>query len=220
MTTADAPSSGSFIVRILFTAVVFAAIHVAILTGAISLAIFVLFCALALAPGTAALRGAGGNRPKFVLCAVALLALAACALLWPTSDGRLPLVLPPVLGYIVTSVFFAHSLLPGQVPIIVRMCLITRGDPLPEGLESYARNLTWGWAILPALLTLIALVVLAAFGLREWSWTSNVANPILLAAFFLGEHVYRAWRFPQLGKPSIVRTIEVMLNVSSWRRPS
>jgi len=220
MTTADAPSSRPFVGRILLIAAVFASIHAATLAGAIPLAIFVLFCALALVPATAALRASGGRRSKYALLAAALSLLAACALLWQTSDSRLALILPSFLGSLLTSAFFAYSLLPGQVPIIVRICHVTRGNPLPDGLESYARRLTLGWAILPALLALTALAVLATFGLREWSWVSNVANPILMSAFFLGEHVFRAWRLPQMGKPSIVRTIDVMLNSPSWRRPS
>ncbi len=220
MTTADAPSSRPFVGRILLIAAVFASIHAATLAGAIPLAIFVLFCALALVPATAALRASGGRRSKYALLAAALSLLAACALLWQTSDSRLALILPSFLCSLLTSAFFAYSLLPGQVPIIVRICHVTRGNPLPDGLESYARRLTLGWAILPALLALTALAVLATFGLREWSWVSNVANPILMSAFFLGEHVFRAWRLPQMGKPSIVRTIDVMLNSPSWRRPS
>ena len=220
MTTANTPSSRPFVGRILLIAAVFASIHAATLAGAIPLAIFVLFCALALVPAAAALRASGGRRSKYALLAAALSLLAACALLWQTNDSRLALILPSFLGSLLTSAFFAYSLLPGQVPIIVRICHVTRGNPLPDGLESYARRLTLGWAILPALLALTALAVLATFGLREWSWVSNVANPILMLAFFLGEHAFRAWRLPQLGKPSIVRTIDVMLNSPCWRRPS
>ena len=220
MTIADSPSFKPIIGRILLTAAVFASIHAAILTGAISLAVFVLFCALALVPATAALRASGGSRSKYALFAAALSLVAAFVLLWPTGDNRLALILPSFVGNLLTSAFFAYSLLPGQVPIIVRICHVSRGYPLPEGLEPYARRLTLGWAILPALLALIALAVLATFGLREWSWVSNVANPILLSAFFLGEHIFRAWRLPHLGRPSIARTIRVMLNTPSWRRPS
>jgi len=220
MTTADLPSSRPFIGQILLTAAVFASIHAAILAGTISLAVFVLFCALAIVPATAALRASRGSRLKYGLCAAALFLVAAGALLWPTFDSRLALILPSFVGNLLTSAFFAFSLMPGQVPIIVRICHISRGYPLPEGLEPYARRVTLGWAILPALLALTALAVLATFGVREWSWVSNVANPILLSAFFLGEHIFRGWRLPQLGKPSIVRTIHIMLNTPSWRRPS
>jgi len=217
MTTAELHSSRPFTVQILLIAVAFISIHTATLAGAISLAVFVLFCALALVSATTALRAPKGSRSKYGLCAVALLLVAAGAVLWPTIDSRLALILPPLLGNLLTSAFFAYSLLPGQVPVIVRICHASRGYPLPEGLESYARRVTLGWAILPALLALTALAVLAAFGVREWSWVSNMANPILLSALFVGEHVFRGWRLPQLGKPSIIRTIHLMLDTPSWR---
>ena len=107
MTTADTPSSRPFIGRILLIAAVFASIHAATLAGAISLAIFVLFCALALVPATAALRASGGSRSKYALWAAALSLLAACALLWQTNDSRLALILPSFQGSLLTSAFFA-----------------------------------------------------------------------------------------------------------------
>ncbi len=98
------------------------------------------------------------------------------------------------------------------------MCHISRGKILPEGLEDYARRLTWGWVIVPAALGFGALAVLAAFGLEAWSWASNVANPIVLAAFFAGEHLYRARNMPHLGKASILKTFKIMTDSDTWRR--
>ena len=216
--SAAAPSStGPKFSRLIFTAAVFISVHAAILAGAIHLAVALVFFSLAFAPAASALRAEKKRRWLYVTIAAILLVLAICAIKWPGIDGRLALILPAFLGSMLVSAFFAYSLLPGQVPVIVRMCHIRRGPVLPEGLERYARRLTWGWVFLPAFLAFAALAVLAAFGLEAWSWTNNVVNPLILASFFAGEHAYRAWRMPHLGKPSLLQTFGVMANKDSWR---
>ena len=77
--------------------------------------------------------------------------------------------------------------------------------------------LTWAWAVLPVFLAVTALAIYAAFGVAAWSWASNVVNPALLVAFYVGEHVYRGLYLPHLGTPSILETVEVMFDPVSWR---
>jgi uncharacterized membrane protein len=211
-------SPRSNVLRLILTAAVFVAVHGAILAGAIHVAVALVMLSLAFAPAASALRAEVKHRWLYAAIAALMLILAACALSWPGVDGRMALVLPAFLGSMLVSGFFAYSLLPNQVPVIVRMCHITRGQVLPDGLERYARNLTWGWAVLPALLAFAALAILGIFGLEAWSWANNVANPIILASFFAGEHVYRARLMPHLGKPSMRKTFDVMVNKHSWRR--
>jgi uncharacterized membrane protein len=211
-------SSRSNVLRLTLTAAAFVAVHGAILAGAIHFAVAVVMLSLAFAPAASALQAESKHRWLYAAIAALMLILAAYAASWPGVDGRVALVLPAFLGSMLVSGFFAYSLLPNQMPVIVRMCHITRGKVLPDGLERYARNLTWGWAILPAVLAFAALAVLGAFGLEAWSWANNVANPIILASFFAGEHVYRARLMPHLGKPSMRQTFDVMVNKHSWRR--
>lgn len=210
---------GPAVVRLALAAATFLAFHIAILQGAISWAVAIVFCSLALVVAAKALR-AERRRYLLALFAAVLLAIAASVSWWQAEEARAALILPPLIGYILTSAFFAYSLLPGQMPVIVRMCHVTQGETLPEGLESYARALTWGWAVLPAVLALASILVLGLFGLEAWSWICNVVNPLLFAAFFIGEHVYRAWRLPHVDKPSIPRTLGVMLDPASWQRSS
>ncbi len=219
MKATASPPLGAALVRLSLAAVTVLAFHVAILQGAVSWAVAIVFCSLALAVGAQALR-AGRRRSSLALLAILLLAIAASASWWQVEEARAALILPPLIGYLLTSAFFAYSLLPGQKPVIVRMCHVTQGEILPQGLEPYARALTWGWAILPAVLALASVLALALFGLEAWSWVCNVINPLVFAAFFLGEHPYRAWRLPHVGKPSILRTLGVMLDSASWQRSS
>ncbi len=218
MRAAASRLSGPVVLRLSLVASAFLAIHFAILQDRLSWAVALIFCSLALTVAAGALRRGEGRRLSRSLLAVALLALAASSFWWRPSDARMALILPPLLGYIMTSAIFGFSLLPGQKPVIVRMCHVTQGETLPEGLEAYARALTFGWALLPILFAIVSLLVLLVFGLSAWSWFCNILSPLLLAAFFIGEHFYRAWRLPHVGKPSILRTLVVLLDTASWQR--
>jgi hypothetical protein len=215
----DAPTaSGSVVARLILVAAVLSAVHLATLFGSVRMAVAILFTGLAIVPTVGALGTVGGRRIRLALVAAGLIFVAVAAVAWPGLDGRAALLLPPFLGYMMTSAFFGWSLRPGHVPVIVRMSRVSRGDPLPEGVEPHARAVTWGWAVLPAVLAVGGLVVYWLFGLDAWSWVTNVGNPITLVGFFITEHLYRAWRLPHLGKPSFATTLDVMVNSSAWRR--
>lgn len=218
MTTHAASVRGGLLLRVLPIAAVFALVHILTLSGAVSLAIAVLLCAMFVGPLASALRSAGRWRLLCTLAGAGALLVAAILVEWPDAGTQAMLIVPPFLGCLLASAVFAHSLLPGEDPIITRMCRVSRGEVLPDGLAEYSRLLTWGWALLPALLGLAGLLAFAGWGLEAWSWTTNVVSPTVLAAYFVGEHVYRGFRHPHLGRPSIVRTFDVMLNSMSWRR--
>lgn len=218
MTTHAASLRGGLLLRVLLIAAVFALVHVLTLSGAVPLAIAVLLCAAFVGPLASALRSAGRWRLLCALAAVGALLVSAIFVEWPDAGTQAMLIVPPFLCCLLASAVFAHSLLPGEDPIITRMCRVSRGEALPEGLAEYSRLLTWGWALLPALLGLAGLIAFAAWGLEAWSWATNVVSPTVLAVYFVGEHAYRGFRHPHLGRPSIVRTFDVMLNSMSWRR--
>jgi uncharacterized membrane protein len=215
----DAPTVPvSVVARLILVAALLGAVHLATLFGSVRMAVAILFTGLAIGPAAGALGTVGRRRIRLALVAAGLIFVAAAAVAWPGLDGRPALLVPPFLGYLMTSAFFGWSLRPGHVPVIVRLSRISRRDPLPEGVEPYARAVTWGWAVLPAVLGVGALVVYLLFGLEAWSWVSNIGNPITLVAFFVTEHLYRAWRMPHLGKASLATTLDVMANTSAWRR--
>ena len=204
--------------RVLLVAAAFTLVHVLTLYGAAPLAVAVLVCAMLVGPVALVLRRAGRWRLVWLTAGVGALLAAMIAVEWPDAGTQAMLVVPPFLGCLMASAFFAHSLMPGEDPIITRLCRISRGDALPDGLAEYARLLTWGWAFLPALLGFAGVAAFVAGGLEAWSWATNVVSPTVLAAYFVGEHIYRGFRHPSLGRPSILRTFNVMLSSTSWRR--
>lgn len=192
-------------------------VHLLTLAGDIPLAAMTIVGALILVWATAMLRGAERRGIHAAIVAVVCLAAAGLFVAVPTLDMQAVLIAPPLCGYLLTSAVFAYSLLPDKEPLITRFCRMMRQGELPDGLEAYARMLTWAWAILPAFLAVTAMGIYAAFGLNAWSWASNVVNPALLVSFYVGEHVFRGLCLPHLGTPSILKTVEVMFDPVTWR---
>jgi len=217
MTTRAATSRGALLARLLLIGAAFFAVHLLILAGDVRLAVLVLLLVIVIGPGVTSVRNLLHGKHLIFSLAV-ILAAAVIVAVWPGGGTQAVLLAPPFLASMMTSLFFAHSLLPGEDPVITRMCRYSRGDPLPDGLEEYARRLTWGWALLPGLLGVGSLVAFTVAGLEAWSWLTNVASPILLVGFFVGEHVYRWIVHPHLGRPSLLHTFDVMFNSMSRRR--
>lgn len=213
-----ATARSRLLMRVLPVAAGFAAVHFLTLSDALPLAVAVVLCAIFLGPAASALRGAGRWRPLLATLAAVALLILTISIEWPDAGPQAALIVPPFLACLLVSAIFAHSLLPGEEPIITRMSRVSRGDNLPAGLVEYTRLLTWGWAVLPTLLGLAALAAFATWGIEAWSWVNNVVSPLALVAYFIGEHVYRGIRHPHLGKPSILHTFDLMLNSMSWRR--
>ena len=218
MTLAAALTRKAVVLRIALVAATLVALHLLTLAGDLRVAVVVFLCVMVLGPGAQTLLRLWSHRGRIAAMAVALAAAIVALVALSDSGIRLALIVPPFLGYMATSLFFAHSLLPGEDPVITRMCRVGRGDTLPEGLAEYARLLTWGWAILPAALAVGAVLLLAFVGIEPWSWMTNVVSPLVLITFFVGEHIFRGIRYPQFGRPSLLHTFEVMFHSMSWRR--
>lgn len=212
------PSRTALLLKLIAVAAVFCTVHLLTLAGDIRIAVAVFLCAMVVGPGATSLRRVVNRAAVLAVVALVLAGCLALVLLWPNGGAQAVLIVPPFVGYMVTSGFFASSLLPGEDPVITRMCRIVRGDALPDGLEEYARALTWGWAILPASLALAGLAVFAVAGIAAWSWMTNVLSPLVLVAYFVGEHLYRGLFLRHLGTPSLIQTFDVMFNPVLWRR--
>lgn len=218
MTPSAAFTRKALITRLALVTAAFAAVHLLTLAGDLRVAVVVFLCFMVIGPGAQTLLRFWSSRSRIVAMSVALAAALAALVALSDTGVRMALVVPPFLGYMATSIFFAHSLLPGEDPVITRMCRVERGDTLPPGLAEYSRLLTWGWAILPAALAVGAVLLLVLVGIGPWSWMTNVISPTVLIAFFIGEHVFRGMRYPQFGRPSLLHTFDVMFHAMSWRR--
>jgi uncharacterized membrane protein len=201
--------------RIALAIVSFLAIHVAILqqSPATAVAIGLVYAAVNLVldwrNGASVVRLAGWLSGVFILS----LALAA---IWAGYASAVALLLAPsVLANAVMFVIFGRTLLPGREPLITRFRRIDIGYVAPK-FAGYTRRLTLLWTILFAVGTAASLLAALGGAIEIWSWIAFVLFPALTAALFLGEHVYRAYRYGPEGRASPLHTLAVMFHPQAW----
>ncbi len=183
--------------------------HLAVMSGSprLTVACVAVLAILALWPVLARRRVMAGVAA--VIAAIAIVRVSAERWMW------LPLYAPSVLGDAFLAWLFGRTLARGHVPLIERMVRLLHapGERLDAEVFGYARALTAFWAVLFVALGLADLLlalcatpngVLSSLGYapivtvpqRLWSWFANIAEYLIVAAFFAGEYAYRQRRFP------------------------
>ncbi len=201
--------------RILFAVVSFLAIHIAIVKQAPAAAIIVglgyAIINLVLDWG----QGASAARRIAWFTAIMLL-VAALAAIWHGYASAIALLLAPsVLANLAMLYVFGHTLLPGKEPLITRFRRLDIGHVEPKFIR-YTRQLTMLWTILFAAGTLVSLAAAVSGNVELWSWIAFVLLPALTVALFLGEHVYRAYRYGAEERTSPLRTLSLMFHPQVW----
>jgi uncharacterized membrane protein len=201
--------------RILFAVVSFLAIHIAIVKQAPAAAIIVglgyAIINLVLDWG----HGASAAR-RIAWFAAIMLLIAALAAIWHGYASAIALLLAPsVLANLAMLYVFGHTLLPGKEPLITRFRRLDIGHVEPKFIR-YTRQLTMLWTVLFAAGTLVSLAAAMSGNVELWSWIAFVLLPALTVALFLGEHVYRAYRYGAEERTSPLRTLSLMFNPQAW----
>ena len=121
--------------------------------------------------------------------------------------------IPPVaLHFLVASVFI-QSLLPGQTPLVTAIGEFSRG-PLSPSMIAYTAAVTWLWAIMLSLLTLLSAVLPFIGNLEIWSLFTNFINYLLVAFVFVAEFIYRRYRFPDHKHPGFIEYIRIVVDAN------
>lgn len=142
--------------------------------------------------------------------ALALALAVAVTLLMPAAV----LYAPPLAVYLALGALFAASLRRGREPIVSRFARIEHGGALPADLLRYTRGLTGLWVAFFAVMACTSLG-LALWGSAEsWSLFTNLIGYLLVAAFFLGEYLYRRLRYRHYPHPGLV---EFLRRLPSYR---
>jgi uncharacterized membrane protein len=201
--------------RILFAVVSFLAIHVAIVKQAPVAAVIV---GLGYAIISLAMDWAQGARAarRIAWFAAIMLLIAAFAAVWQGYVSAIALLLAPsVLANLTMLYVFGHTLLPGREPLITRFRRLDIGHVAPKFI-SYTRRLTMLWTILFAAGTLASLAAAMAGDFELWSWIAFILLPALTVTLFLGEHVYRAYRYGAEERTSPLHTLSLMFHPQAW----
>ncbi len=201
--------------RILLAIVSFLAIHIAIVKQAPAAAVIVglgyAIINLVLDWG----QGASFTRRVSWVAAIMLL-LAALAAIWQGYASAIALLLAPsVLANLAMLYVFGHTLLPGKEPLITRFRRLEIGYVAPKFI-GYTRQLTMLWTILFAAGAIVSLAAAISGNVELWSWVAFVLLPALTVALFVGEHVYRAYRYGAEGRTSPLRTLSLMFHPQAW----
>jgi uncharacterized membrane protein len=201
--------------RIVLAVVCLLAIHVAIVKHAPAVAVIV---GLGYAAANMALDWNLGTRAGRRIAWIAISALLALSLvaIWLGYASAIALLLAPsVLANLAMFYIFGQTLLPGHEPLITRFRRLEVGHVTPA-FEHYTRRLTLLWTILFAVGTIVSLTAAISGNIEIWSWIAFVLLPALTAGLFLGEHVYRAYRYGAEGRTSPLRTLSVMFHPRAW----
>lgn len=206
------------ILRLLIPVLTIAGVHLCIVYG---FGLYALTC-LAAAVGINAILVAltqGARGLFWILTGVAAtLAAAQILAVFAEPDMARIVALPPILIHGWFAWMFGRTLLPGQEPLIRRFSRLHR-DRFPTELERYTRFLTILWTVLLGALTIAS----AGLGLmatpETWSWSVNIAMPLICVSFFLGEHAYRGVVFRHIGGNSPVETMRTLLSPKTWIAP-
>src|SRR5262249_29259919 len=139
------------------------------------------------AAGARALRGPW-------IAPVVLMLSAEIAVLCGYGSAVALVLAPSVVMNSLLLLAFGHTLIPGNEPLITRFRRAEVGYVTPP-FVFYTRRLTYLWTLLFAVATVSSLAAALWGNLAVWSWISLIAVPLVSAAFFLGEHVYRWVRY-------------------------
>jgi|SRR5688572_30527659 hypothetical protein len=110
--------------------------------------------------------------------------------------------------------YFGRTLLEGREPLITRLARSVHGS-LPAEIAAFTRRVTAAWCAFFASQVLLSALLLAFAPFEVWSLFVNVLNVPLLVLMFVGDHLYRAIRFPDYPRPSIARILRAFVEVTS-----
>ena len=101
---------------------------------------------------------------------------------------------PPLAAFAFMAYFFYRTLRPGSEPLITRVARMEHPD-LPTDMARYTRTLTWAWVVCFILLFAVASLLAPLLQLDMWSRWVHGLGYVLPGVLFLGEYVYRHYRF-------------------------
>ena len=114
--------------------------------------------------------------------------------------------LPQAVCYLGLLWLFGRSLVSGREALITRFARFFHGEISPE-VERYTRQITILWCVFFSGMLVVDFTLFTFVSTDSWLFFANVLNMPLLIGTFVGEYVYRSFRFPDWPYPSLAATI-------------
>jgi uncharacterized membrane protein len=105
------------------------------------------------------------------------------------------LFIPPVFISAIVLFSFARTLLKNREPLVTRFARMMTDEILPLEIINYTRSVTWMWTLLLVVIFISCLVLPFFASIEVWSFFTNFFNYLIIAAFFVGEYIFRIYRF-------------------------
>lgn len=146
--------------------------------------------------------------------------IAACAVLAGFAVSGLSKFIayvPPVVIPLTIAIVFIHSLTGNNVPLVTDIGEKSRG-PLSDEMRAYTRSVTKCWAIVLVAVALWSLILSWTPWVMLWSIVTNFVNYLLIGVMFIGEFLYRQYRFPKHDHPNLINYLKIVVNAMRSRK--
>lgn len=120
---------------------------------------------------------------------------------------------PPLAAFAFMAFFFYRTLRPGSEPLITQVARMEHAD-LPPDMARYTRLLTALWSGCFMALFAAALLLASLLPLATWSRWVHGLGYVLPGTLFLGEYIYRHYRFRERRHGSLLVLIPNIVAVS------
>lgn len=120
------------------------------------------------------------------------------------SGNQFAVYLPSIVFNVFFASAFAYTLRTGDTPMIERFMRAHHGEQMGPELVRYARQLTYAWVMVCAVLALTSAVLAIFASLEIWSLFANVVSYAVVAALFIGQFIYGYFRHRAIAAMQIV----------------
>lgn len=125
---------------------------------------------------------------------------------------RFALYMPPVIFPLLLCAVFFRSLMPGRTPMITGIARAVRGS-LSDELSRYTRSVTVLWCCIFGALSMGSILLPMVASPEVWSLFANFLNYVFIVLVFVGEFVYRQYRFRDIEHLGFVSYLQSLRQV-------
>lgn len=133
------------------------------------------------------------------------------------DDAIYLLYLPPIIIPMLLGSVFLRTLLPGETPLVTIIAERARG-PLPEEMRRYTWRVTLMWGSFFVAMLLWSALLPWLTTVMLWSLFTNFLNYLMAALLFVGEYIYRRWRFQDYDHPGFIDYIKIVVRADIRKR--